>query len=718
MSSRQRFILIIVMTFLALAAGCGENLSHLPLLSPPGPPTDAISYPVRPEARLEGSLAAVGPVTVNLPSGWSGVGFQCYSLTSLNAPSAVAGYAWWDGSAYQTGSFTVAELNAGAGTRRGFWVYATGSTSFSYSGSDASGANVSLKSGWNLITCPGTSTLGLADLTCTRDGQAVNVTSVLLPQVYEISGGNYTVHDLTAGGRVNMGAPYWVYSAASNVVLAYGSGPYPSPTPSPSPSPTGSPTANVGSLSGQVLSTSGSNLGGVNVTVDGRSTLTNDQGFFSLSEVAVGAGKVAAFTKAGYAPTFKTFTSLAADTTFFNTTMATMTTHTVSGASGGTVTESGGANLTFPANSLVGPGGTPFTGTANVSVKTFLPGDPSFVPAFPGEFTGVQGGVETGLISYGYLTVRLTDSTGAPLNLAPGKTATVKIPINSASDPGTPTIPFWYLNETTGKWDYGGLATRSADNRYYEVTATHFSSINLDQTITESSGFTKHVYVKNSAGQPVKGAWVYARQDNLEKCDFTDANGYCKVFRIGPNRAFQVWAQKGTLKSAVRNEMAGGPGTSVENTIILDQPVAVITTTWGATPRDLDAYLTGPTQSGGTFQVYYGSKGSLTSSPYALLNTDDRDGYGPEIITVARWFPGTYHFVLKVYTSGETFPTSGVAVEAIVPSLGVIRRYSPSVAGKRTWNVFDVVVDATGRPTLQDVNTYSDVVAEEEAPAK
>lgn len=720
-----RALLLSLMLLGVWLAGCGDGVTgdSLSLASaPPGPPTEPISYPVRPEARLEGVGSNVGPVTVNLVSGWNGIGFQCYSVSSLNAPSAVAGFAWWDGLVYQTGPFTMAELNAGNGTRRGFWVYATGPTSFTYSGTDATGANVALRSGWNLVNCPGNSTLGLADLSCSQNGSPVNLTSVLLPQVYEITGGNYTVRDLGAGGRITEGKPYWVYSAAANVALGYGSGqPSPTPTATPTASPGSSPITNLAIVSGQVLTTSGTGLAGVNVAVDGHNVLTNDQGFYTFNSVTPGTGKVAGFTKSGYAATFQTYTALAADTTFFNTTMATTTTLTVSGSAGGTVTETGGANITFPAGGLVGPTGAPYTGTANVSVKTFVPGDPNFINCFPGDFTGVQNGTETGLISYGYLTVRLTDTSGQPLNLAAGKTATVKIPVNPVQDPGTPTIPFWYLNETTGKWDYGGLATRSTDGRYYQLTATHFSSINLDQTVSEATGFTKHVTVVNSNGAPVQGALVTVRQATLEKTGYTDVNGYIKLFRIKPGEVFTVWAQKGTIKSAVTTETAGAAGTSINNTILLDQPVGSVTAVWGATPPDLDAYLSGPTTANGTFEINYQNKGSLSSSPYALLNTDDRDGYGPEIITVSRWVPGTYRYTLKVFTSGQYFGSgTGLTVDVSIPSLGYIRRYSPPAGGatKRVWNVFNVVVDAQGQPTVVDVNTYGDLTAAEEAVEK
>ena len=193
--------------------------------------------------------ANVGPVTVSLNAGWNAVGFQAASLTSVNAGSAVAGMAYYDGG-YHIGSLTMAEANAGEGTRRGFWIYATAATTFTYSGTEAAGVALNLKSGWNLVAFPTTTNIAGAALICRRGGQPVPLTSYLLAQFYEIGAGSNTPVDVTAGGTCKPGKAYWVY-ALDTVTLGYGSAPAsPTPTPAASPSPTATPSPSASPSSG------------------------------------------------------------------------------------------------------------------------------------------------------------------------------------------------------------------------------------------------------------------------------------------------------------------------------------------------------------------------------------------------------------------------------------------------------------------------------------
>ena len=190
------------------------------------------------------SGASVGPVSVSLNSGWNGIGFQAASLTALNSNASVAGMAYYDNGAYQIGSFTQSDINAGEGTRRGFWVFATAATSFSYSGSDAGAVSLNLRSGWNLVAFPGSASIPGSALTCRRGGQTVPLGSVLLSSFYQIGPSGNTVVDVLAGGSCQPGRAYWVY-ALDVVTLGYGSG-TPSPTPAASPSPTPTPSPSPG----------------------------------------------------------------------------------------------------------------------------------------------------------------------------------------------------------------------------------------------------------------------------------------------------------------------------------------------------------------------------------------------------------------------------------------------------------------------------------------
>ena len=72
---------------------------------------------------------------------------------------------------------------------------------------------------------------------------------------------------------------------------------------------------------------------------------------------------------------------------------------------------------------------------------------------------------------------------------------------------------------------------------------------------------------------------------------------------------------------------------------------------WQAEPRDLDGNLVTPVIQGQSYHIYYqtGSRGSLTSVPYAGLDFDYTNGFGPETITIQQFFGGTYEYFVHKY---------------------------------------------------------------------
>ena len=79
----------------------------------------------------------------------------------------------------------------------------------------------------------------------------------------------------------------------------------------------------------------------------------------------------------------------------------------------------------------------------------------------------------------------------------------------------------------------------------------------------------------------------------------------------------------------------------------------VFTLKWGSIPADLDLMLEiiSP-KEGSRCLINYMNMGSGDASPYAVLNTDCRKGYGPEIITVFRVDRGKKYFAkIKKYSS-------------------------------------------------------------------
>ena len=160
--------------------------------------------------------ATVGPLTVSLNAGWNGIGFQSQTVTSLTS-TGVAGMALFDGTTYQTRNFDQASVNnqADGGARRGFWVFATASgSSFTYSATDDGQGNfVNLKPGYNLVSFATNQPVAGSSLVARVNGNIVPLGSVVLPQFSEIGPNNvYTPVDVTAGGSVQPGRAYWVFS--------------------------------------------------------------------------------------------------------------------------------------------------------------------------------------------------------------------------------------------------------------------------------------------------------------------------------------------------------------------------------------------------------------------------------------------------------------------------------------------------------------------------
>jgi len=95
---------------------------------------------------------------------------------------------------------------------------------------------------------------------------------------------------------------------------------------------------------------------------------------------------------------------------------------------------------------------------------------------------------------------------------------------------------------------------------------------------------------------------------------------------------------------------------------------------WNEVPYDLDAHLTGPNREDGRFHIYFANQGPNKWSvqwqePYARLAHDDRDGLGPEVVSIGR-LPSkdVYRFSVHDYknagsTSSDVLASSGATVD-------------------------------------------------------
>ncbi|MFH1192004.1 MAG: hypothetical protein V1655_00860, partial [bacterium] len=120
--------------------------------------------------------------------------------------------------------------------------------------------------------------------------------------------------------------------------------------------------------------------------------------------------------------------------------------------------------------------------------------------------------------------------------------------------------------------------------------------------------------------------------------------------------------------------------------------------TWGSSPQDLDSYL-----KFGVTHIYYFYN---TDSNHANLDTDDRDGYGPENIRIQTLIDEmTYKYFIHDYSDRDSCSNgsfNGAKVE-VYNSGGVkVKEYTSTHTGNCYWYVFDM--DDSGKIT--DKNTY------------
>ena len=158
---------------------------------------------------------------------------------------------------------------------------------------------------------------------------------------------------------------------------------------------------------------------------------------------------------------------------------------------GGQAEGKDGTFVLLPIEGLVDSDGNMVTGQVETYLTPIDISDPNEIEAFPGEFNGVDfdGPVDL-ILSYGTADYTFMQH-GEKLQLAPGKTALLRIPIYATTDENGNELttgmefPMWSYNEQSGNWIREGLGTvvsseNSPSSLAFEIEVTHFSWWNHD----------------------------------------------------------------------------------------------------------------------------------------------------------------------------------------------------------------------------------------------
>jgi hypothetical protein len=294
--------------------------------------------------------------------------------------------------------------------------------------------------------------------------------------------------------------------------------------------------SNLTAISGLVKNKQGNPIAGVTVTTSGKSTVTDINGAFLITEVTYNDRAFVVGSKSGYFNGSVGIKPKKGEVTMIEMRMIENTPNfNITPTSTQNLDLPNGAGIKINANSVEAIGGGIYTGNLNVAVVHLNPSDPDFTSITPGaDLIGTSSsGATRQLLSYGMLMVQLTDNAGNELQLSAGNTSTVTMPVPADMMLNAPaTIPLWHFNETSGIWEEEGQATLQGNK--YVGTVSHFSTWNCDYPFDRA---TVKGRILDCNGQPVEGIEVTIGQTR----DITDSQGnYERFVPAGLNFNVQV----------------------------------------------------------------------------------------------------------------------------------------------------------------------------------
>ncbi len=231
----------------------------------------------------------------------------------------------------------------------------------------------------------------------------------------------------------------------------------------------------VAAVRGLIFDATGAPLAGANVFVPGMdsSFVTNDQGEIGFDGFISGVKEIMEISKNGYVTEhFPLKIKSTSGQGYFEVSLikreaATMLSDV---ELGGTGSGKEGASVQFPVEALMHADGSMVTGEIEVYITPVDISNITTINAFPGQFAGITPDGEAPLIlTYGVADYTLMQN-GEKLQLSPGKSAIIDIPIYLDKDEtGTKLAidseyPLWSYSDMAGVWVQEGMGQVVASN--------------------------------------------------------------------------------------------------------------------------------------------------------------------------------------------------------------------------------------------------------------
>jgi len=162
-----------------------------------------------------------------------------------------------------------------------------------------------------------------------------------------------------------------------------------------------------------------------------------------------------------------------------------------------------------------------------------------------------------------------------------------------------------------------------------------------------------------------------------------------RTFLIGNMRPMSLESIS-RFKEIVRETVLNHFGYIGEQNKIALNATGKVCLKWQDSPKDLDLHLFIETDNDWD-KIFYSSKGNSISYPWASLDNDIQNGFGPENVKIIKWIKRKYHFAIHNYSGETELKFSNAIVEFKCGEQSYIFK-CPNIGNGKWWDVFYIDV--------------------------
>jgi hypothetical protein len=301
----------------------------------------------------------------------------------------------------------------------------------------------------------------------------------------------------------------------------------------------------------------------------------------------------------------------------------------------------------------------------------------AYLEGYPISFEITRDGADTRVPFRGSRIDRQIDWQNDFVDLAPGEAITKQFPL--LRDPDSGAVRYNLINS-------GQYSIQAFYSPHYGIAEAISAVVDFE---VMPGGSLAGQLVDAATGDPLVGATVEIRSgDALLATAISDASGDYQVPELPAGSYDFVAKASGFLRATGQVTIVTGEQTvrNLSLSSLLAAGELRLVLTWGEYPEDLDSHLWLPANV--PYHLYYSREGDVDGEvdecPYANLDVDDTDSYGPETITITQTFEGQYTYAIHNYDESPAITGSGAKVE-VFDSSGLIQELTIPTQGDGLW---------------------------------